>query len=409
MKTKIPELTVLITDDSRVQLAYAEEICSGIGIQDIHAAADGLQAIKILEEHTIDIVLVDLEMPIMDGVELLRHIAQHKLTKGVIILSAKDPILISSVGSMAEADGLCVLGTFQKPMKSDMLQCSLYRFLLDSQVDHTVNHDASVPTVTGLELNNAIRKGEVTLAYQPKLTAQGIILRGVEALARWQHPEKGTISPAIFIPLAERLGLMIALTNNLLILAFEQKKIWQQMGLRFHLAFNLSPLSLTDSNLADKLFALAEQYDVPPQEISFEVTENALMGELASAIHTLARLRLKGFAVSIDDYGTGFANAQQLSRVPATELKLDRSLVHRVSTRPQQLAILTSTVELAKTLKLVTVAEGVETLEDYKIITELGVDQVQGFYFSKPLYPDKLLTWIKTDLSEIRRQHTAQQ
>ena len=135
-----------------------------------------------------------------------------------------------------------------------------------------------------------------------------------------------------------------------------------------------------------------------------EVTENALLGELACAIRTLARLRLKGFNIAIDDYGTGFANAQQLSRVPATELKIDRSLIHQVATRPQQGTILASTVDLAKNLKLITVAEGVETLEDYRILIDLGVDQVQGFYFSKPLFPDDLLEWIKSGLSKVRRQ-----
>jgi EAL domain-containing protein (putative c-di-GMP-specific phosphodiesterase class I) len=129
-----------------------------------------------------------------------------------------------------------------------------------------------------------------------------------------------------------------------------------------------------------------------------------LLGELASAIRTLARLRLKGFHIAIDDYGTGFANAQQLSRVPATELKIDRSLVHRVATRPQQHTILASTVALAKNLNLTTVAEGVETKEDFEVLVSLGVDLVQGYYFSKPLYPDDLMNWVKSGLSQLRRQ-----
>ena len=150
---------------------------------------------------------------------------------------------------------------------------------------------------------------------------------------------------------------------------------------------------------------MAAQYDVPANEITFEITENALLGELASAIRTLARLRLKGFHIAIDDYGTGFANAQQLSRVPATELKIDRSLVHRAAARPQQQTIFASTVELAKKLNRSTGAEGVETREDFQVVVDLGVDLVQGFYFSKPLFPDDLLTWIKTGLSQLRREH----
>jgi len=221
-------------------------------------------------------------------------------------------------------------------------------------------------------------------------------------LARWRHPDKGIISPGVFIPLAERHGLIDTLTRELLKKAFDQKRIWQRYGLRFHLAFNLSPLSLADPGLSDWLFDLATEYGIPPEEITLEVTENALLDELACAIRTLARLRLKGFNIAIDDYGTGFANAQQLSRVPATELKLDRSLVHHSSTRDQQRTILASTVDLAKQLKLITVAEGVETIEDYHVLLDLGVDQVQGFYFSKPLFPDDLLIWIKTGLTKVR-------
>lgn len=403
MKTAVNELSVLVADDSVTQRMHAQSICTELGLQDIYGAKDGRDALKVLLAHSVDVALIDLEMPIMDGVELLRSIAQEKCAKSVIILSAKDPILIASVGTMAEADGLHVLGTFQKPLQRDLLETSLLRYVRELKTAD-VGELAPQSDVTVIDFCNALDAGEITLAYQPKLTVQGLILRGVEALARWKHPQKGNISPGVFIPLAERHGLIDTLTRELLVVAFKQKRDWQQYGLRFHLAFNLSPLSLADSGLSDWLFDLAQQYGIPPEEITLEVTENALLGELACAIRTLARLRLKGFNIAIDDYGTGFANAQQLSRVPATELKIDRSLVHQVSTRPQQGTILASTVDLAKNLKLITVAEGVETLEDYRILIELGVDQVQGFYFSKPLYPDDLLEWIKTGLSKMRQQ-----
>lgn len=408
MKSVISELSILVTDDSLTQRQYAKELCSDLGVKDLHDAANGADALKVLEARKVDVVLVDLEMPIMDGVELIRSMAQKSMTSSVIILSAKDPILIASVGTMAEADGLHVLGTFQKPLLPDALECSLLRFIQD------IKNQASEPKapveneVTALELSEALANGELTLAFQPKLTVHGLMLKGVEALARWRHPQKGAISPGVFIPLAERHGMIDALTRNLLQLAFEHKRSWQNYGLRFNLAFNLSPLSLADSDMVDWLCKLTEDYGISPSEVTFEVTENALLGELASAIRTLARLRLKGFHISIDDYGTGFANAQQLSRVPATELKIDRSLVHRAAARPQQRTILASTVDLAKKLNLTTVAEGVETEEDFRIITDLGVDLVQGYYFSKPLFPDDLLVWIKSGLSQLRRQQQGQ-
>lgn len=406
MKGNIHELSVLVIDDSLTQRQYAQELCLDLGVVDLHGAANGADALQVLDKHTMDVVLIDLEMPIMDGVELIRSIAQKKLPVSVIILSAKDPILISSVGTMAEADGLHVLGTFQKPLLPDALECSLLRFIHDAKIAQSEPRLAPDHEVTATELSDALRNGQITLAFQPKLTVQGLLLRGVEALARWRHPEKGMISPGVFIPLAERHGLIDVLTRNLLEQSFQHKKTWQQYGLRFNLAFNLSPLSLADTDIVEWLCSMAEKYDIPTNEITFEITENALLGELASAIRTLARLRLKGFHIAIDDYGTGFANAQQLSRVPATELKIDRSLVHRAAARPQQQTIFASTVELAKKLNLTTVAEGIETEEDYQVIIELGVDLVQGFYFSKPLFPDDLLAFIKTGLSQLRKQHS---
>lgn len=407
MKTALAELHILIADDSVTQRQFAQMHCNNLGIEHIYFAADGVESLRILQNNPIDAVLIDLEMPVMDGVELIHSIAQHKLSPYIIIVSAKDPILIASVGTMAEAEGLRVLGTFKKPLQTEMLQCSFLHLLasLDAPRNEHLIFKPS-PTqlaVTGLELSHAIKNNELFLAYQPKLSVQGLLLCGVEALARWQHPDKGLIPPIVFIPMAERLGLINSLTQNLFIMALEEKRKWQRRGFNFHLAFNLSPYSVSDEGLADWIVSMTKQYDVPPHEITFEITENALLNELACAIRTLARLRLKGFNIAIDDYGTGFANAQQLSRVPATELKLDRSLVHNVSQRPQQLTILASSIELGKKLNLALVAEGVENREDYKILADLGVDQVQGYYFSRPLYPDDLFHFVKTRLSEIRR------
>jgi EAL domain-containing protein (putative c-di-GMP-specific phosphodiesterase class I)/AmiR/NasT family two-component response regulator len=403
--TSISKLSVLVTDDSLTQREYTKALCHELGVESLFDAANGVDALQFLDKKKVNVIVIDLEMPIMDGVELIRSIAQKKINSSVIILSAKDPILISSVGTMAEADGLNVLGTFQKPLLLDALECSLLRFIQDEKEAATPKKNSGVE-VTAVELGQALANNQLTLAFQPKVTLQGFILRGVEALARWPHPTKGMISPASFIQLAERHGMIDLLTRHLLEQALQQKKIWQQQGLRFHLAFNLSPLSLADADMVDWICKLAEQYDVPTSEIILEITENALLGELASAIRTLARLRLKGFRIAIDDYGTGFANAQQLSRVPATELKIDRSLVDRVATRPQQRTILASTISLAKNLNLSTVAEGVETEEDFKILLELGVDQVQGYYVSRPLFPDDLLNWIKTGLTQFRRQQS---
>ena len=187
MKSAISDLSVLVTDDSLTQRQYAKELCQDLGVSSLYDAANGVDALEVLDANSVDVILIDLEMPIMDGVELIRSIAQKKLNSSVIILSAKDPILIASVGTMAEADGLHVIGTFQKPLLPDVLQCSLLRFIQDSKASAEPKK-ASDNEVTALELSQALANHELTLAFQPKLTTHGLLLRGVEALARWRHP-----------------------------------------------------------------------------------------------------------------------------------------------------------------------------------------------------------------------------
>jgi EAL domain-containing protein (putative c-di-GMP-specific phosphodiesterase class I)/ActR/RegA family two-component response regulator len=394
------KLNVLVVDDSNVQRNHVMNMCLEQGVTSVVGAINGVDAIDKLQESTFDLVFIDLEMPIMDGVELSRKIAKEKLAKSVIILSSKDPSLISSIGTMAESDGLNVLGTFKKPMQIKDLENSLNR--LTSHGKANESHKIYNRLVID-DLVQGIKEQQITLFYQPKLTCKGLLLKGVEALARWNHPKLGFVSPVEFITAAEEFGIISELTHYLFDIALKQKVQWRDHGVNFHLAFNLSPLSLADNDLADKISHQVERHQIEPKEIVLEVTENAICGEISTAIETLAKLRLKGFKLAIDDYGTGFANAQQLSRVPATELKLDRILVDNVATRPQQLAILKSTVNLAKDLGLNTVAEGVENFDDFKLLFKLNVDLVQGYYFAKPMDAQTLVHWLQVDLAKIRR------
>lgn len=393
------QLKVLVVDDSQVQRNHVVETCERFSIGTIDQAVNGEDAAQKLKAAHYDLAFIDLEMPVMDGVELVRVIADEHLVDSVIILSSKDPVLILSVGTMAESAGLKVLGTFQKPIQVDQLENSLQRLLGPS------TEEASEPSQEGSspeDLLAAMNDGHLTLMYQPKLQVKGLLLRGAEALARWEHPQRGTVSPGEFIPMAERFGLIEKLTEHLFEIALADKKKWMSFGLKIDLAFNLSPLSISDRQLADKVYDAVTGKGIDPNEVILEITENAVSGELSSAIETLAKLRLKGFKLAIDDYGTGFANAQQLSRVPATELKLDRSMIDNVATRPQNQAIVKSTLQLAHDLGLKTIAEGVETVEDLRFLAAEGVEQVQGFLLARPMKNEQFLNWLKTDLVQLR-------
>lgn len=395
--------TILVVDDSVVQCNFAVGLCKHL-LPDarVSFAHNGKAALELLKLEPVTLLLVDLEMPVMDGVELLAQVSDLQLASAAIVLSGQDSSIISSVATMARAKGLQVLGSLQKPLDETRLSAALkqYKDLQRQYAKASVSALALKPE----DIQKGIEHCEFICHFQPKLTAGTLLVKGVEALARWNHPNYGFISPAQFIPLAEESHLIDALSVHLFEFALARRQEWQQKGLKLALAFNISPNSLQDTQLVAKISSTAEKYNASPKDITLEITENALLANLGESLQTLARLRLLGFQISIDDYGTGFANTEQLSLIPATELKLDRSMVHDVHANPQQEIILRSTVNLAKELNLSTVAEGVEVYEDYKKLKELHVDLIQGFYFSRPLAADTLVAWIHSDLNVIRDQ-----
>lgn len=393
--------SIFVVDDSLVQCQHAADVCREVfAAATISMAYDGRQALNQLDHLSVDLMLIDLEMPVMDGIELITELSRRQMTASVIIMSSKDPKLISSVGLMAEAGGLKVLGCHQKPITPSVLERAISK--LNSNRAGQVKPNPQRASVTGDDILGAIGLQQFSLQYQPKLTVKGIILKGVEALARWQHPELGFISPLNFIAVAEQSNHIVALTLHLFEIALQQKSVWNRYGFNFTLAFNLSPLLLLEDPLIGWIEAALQRYSTQPREIIFEVTETVMLGDVAKSLQTLTRLRLKGFGIALDDYGTGFANAEQLVRLPATELKLDRSLIDGIAQKPQLEKFIASTVSLAADLHLTTVAEGVEQLEDYVLLRKLKVDQVQGYYFSRPVPAETFNSWLASDINTLR-------
>lgn len=392
---------VFVVDDSSVQCEHAASLCREVFVgASVSMAFDGKQALDLLDDSAVDLMLIDLEMPVMDGIELIGEIARRKLSRSILIMSAKDPKLISSVGMMAEAGGLRVLGCYQKPITANILHQASTQF--NSHSTRTSSGLTNEIIITADDLDQGIQNHHFNLHYQPKLTTKGAFLKGVEALARWNHPKLGPISPLTFIDAAENSGRIAALSLHLFDIALRQKAYWNQHGMTFSLAFNLSPSLLLEDELINRIEAAMAQYDIKPKELIFEVTENVMLGNVAKSLQTLTRLRLKGFGIALDDYGTGFANAEQLVRLPATELKLDRSLIHGIAKKPQLEKLISSTVTLAADLNLITVAEGVEDIEDFYLLKRFNIDQVQGYHFCRPLMAEHLQQWIKSDLAKIR-------
>jgi EAL domain-containing protein (putative c-di-GMP-specific phosphodiesterase class I) len=218
-------------------------------------------------------------------------------------------------------------------------------------------------------------------------------LAGAEALMRWQHPERGLIPPGAFIAVMEACGLIDAATEVVLAGAIAQVRAWREGGLDVPVAINLSAASLADIGLADRIAAMAARDGVDPKAIILEVTESAAMTDMARSLDTLARLRIKGFGLAIDDYGTGFSSMQQLGRIPFTEMKIDQAFVLNAADHPNLEAMLDTSLALARRLNLKSVAEGVETARDWDLLLRLGCDIAQGYLIAKPMPGAALPAW----------------
>jgi EAL domain-containing protein (putative c-di-GMP-specific phosphodiesterase class I)/ActR/RegA family two-component response regulator len=392
-----PARSLLIVDDSRVQRAHAVALCREIGVPLIHEAGSGAEALAWLATAPAapDLLIIDLEMPDMDGVELIQQLAGRRSRIPLIVASSRETILIQSVETMARNLGLKVLAGLRKPLEAARLIGALRQIGGEGEVACPPPQPDAADQMCPAALGSAISSGSISVHYQPKVDVQTGFIRGVEALARWRRPVAGFVRPDQFIALAEREGLIHDLTLSVVGQALAQAARWNAHGLKLSMAVNLSPRLLEVPDLVQELAALAAQHGVPCSRIVLEITESSLVDGMGAALGILARLRLLGFGLSIDDYGTGFSSMQQLARLPFTECKIDRSFVHGAHGRTHQRVILRSALDMARKLGLVTVAEGVETLEDWRLLRDFGCDVGQGFLIARPMAASDLPGWLK--------------
>ncbi|QDP20389.1 EAL domain-containing protein [Sphingomonas xanthus] len=240
----------------------------------------------------------------------------------------------------------------------------------------------------------ALINGRLRMAYQPKISLRDGQLKRVEALVRWDDPEMGAISPARFVPLAEKHGLIDQLTQWGLRTTLRQWLAWRELGLDTCLAFNISALSLDQLDFPDLVERMCRALEVPPDRLVLELTEGATQ-PLIKLMDTLTRIRIKGIGLAIDDFGVGYSTLMQLRQLPFTELKIDRFFIEDAPHSDDSALIIKCIIDLAHGLGLTVTAEGVETGEQLLLLRSLGCDVAQGFFLAKALTPDALPGWIE--------------
>ena len=246
------------------------------------------------------------------------------------------------------------------------------------------------------ELRQAIVAEQLFLAYQPKVNLSGAHVTGVEALARWQHPQRGVIAPDEFIPVAERTGLIIPLTLWVLQRALTQCRHWLDLGLNISVAVNLTMWNLETQELPDQIAGLLCDTGVPPANLELEITESSIMGDPQRVITTLNNIRSLGVQFAIDDFGTGYSSFAYLTKLPVKSIKIDKSFVLSIDTDRENALIVRSIIDLCHNLGLKVIAEGVETASTRDLLKSYGCDEAQGYYYSRP-QPADIMTRFLTE------------
>lgn len=380
---------LVIDDDPLAQIVASEGLISG-GVKEVDLADDGVIGIEKLMNgrKAVDLVILDLQMPNMTGVDVVRELAQAKFSGGVIILSSEDSSLLRSVRNMAKALQINILGALSKPLNVEKLHA-----LINSYKDARPRHLQRV--ISRQQLMTALDNEALIPFFQPKICLADRKIAGFEVLMRHVDDAENSPAPMRYLQAIDRYGLAVDALTRMIMLAGRDIAGWSTYLDPVNLAFNLSPLAVQDAGLPDRLRGVVKRAGLAPQNVTFEITEDHLLECTATSLEVLSLMRLYGFKLSIDDFGTGATGIEQLRTFPFTELKIDgKFMLSCMDDEFSRLTIQTS-AKLAGMLGMNVVAEGVETPEAIQFARDAGAHHVQGFHFARPMNGEKTLAWIE--------------
>ncbi len=389
-------LKLLVVDDETDFADYVSEVAKNMNFE--VQSTDNPLMFADLYSTTIDIIILDLFMPRVDGIELLRFLYENKTSASIIFMSGKDRSVLHSAQKLAVEQGLDVLAVLQKPFRAEDLEQVLAEYIQDlnlpasDQEPDTNQPAAHMPAPA--ELRQAIEDKALFLSYQPQINLSSGEVTGVEALIRWQHPDKGKIPASYFIPLAEENDLISDVTTFATRTAIRQMAQWQDKGINLRMSINFSPKILDNLEMPGKLARYVAKIGTDISSITIEVTETALMADVAKYMDILARLRMKGFSLAIDDFGTGYSSLKQLVRAPFSKLKIDQLFVRKMDIDKECRTIVEISILLAHKLGMQVIAEGIENEKVYNILRELDCDEGQGYWIAKPMKADEIEAWL---------------
>jgi len=385
--------SILIVEDHPFQHLYLQNLFSELGDFHLEMARDGEQALARLEKRNFDLVLTDLLMPGMDGVQFIQGLAALPTRPALAIMSAASRRMVMGASLVASNLQVKVLGLISKPVNAAALRGLTDQLLALRQV-------APLKVTPGIDrrsILNALKSGELQAWFQPKKALVNARIVAAEALVRWLHPEHGVLLPGMFLPALKAHGLEECLLWRVLEQAITAQANWRQQGYDIPVSINLPTHLLNSHDLPDRILAFVLEHKGLPGRICFELMECSVPNDISNFYAGACRLRIKGFDLSQDDFGKGYSSYMNLVCAPFTELKIDRELVQGCNHNEELAQALTSIVKLGRKLGLTVVAEGVETAQELALLRKIDCTQVQGFLISHAVSSDQFQQLLTHD------------
>ncbi|MDL2355802.1 MAG: EAL domain-containing response regulator [Pseudomonadota bacterium] len=391
----IAHLHFMVAEADPSQRRTLVDMLAHLGASQVTEVPDGHTALRCFQDSftpTVDVAIIDLALPGMDGLELIRTLAAMQCRARLIVIGAQAANLMFSVETMAQAYGFDLLGTMTKPVSAARLESLLANYVPPS---HMAGGAAKGPSFTFSEVGIGLQARQFEPFFQPKIELETGQVKGLEAFARWRHPEHGVLGPSAFIDALEQNNRIDFLDWSMIEKSVEHCRRFHDQGIPISISINLAPETLAHPAFMQQIGACVGRHRLMPDYITFEMPESSVLTTDPSFVERLVRLRMAGYGLAIDDYGTGRSNLQLLARIPFSELKIDRSFVDGASKKRALGTVLSSCLGLARSLDRMSVAVGVETKQDWDFLQGLGCTYAQGYHIAKPMPADAFPGWLE--------------
>ncbi len=383
---------ILILDDDPLQLKLLARTLNSLGYTQLLGCTSAAAALNALSTpgRSIGLILLDLNMPGVDGIAFLKLLAERRAETPVVLVSGEDERLIESAARFGVSQNIKILGAVTKPVLPAELQTVLEHW------EKPAAEPASAKQYPAEEIARAVLDGELIPYVQPIVHLSTGALAGVETLVRWQHPRDGLVMPGQFVSVAEERGLIRDITELMVRAAVAQGREWRDQGLEVFVAVNVTMGDLTRVDFADFVFSALDRSGLPPSDLVLEVSEQRFAQDPDTALAALSRLHMRRITLAIDNFGIGSSSLAQLRDLPFDAVKVNGSFVHGAGSNAVLGAIVNSSIDLARQLGMRTVAEGVEDSADWVSLRASACELAQGWFIGAPMAPAELPGWLLT-------------